>query len=101
MFSVRDRLDVSRLPAIHVDTTNLSTGNHVVLTADGRQQREALKLAASRAGLTQGGLARLLGVKRQSVDQYFRGKRPLSLEMFIRLVGLCRGSVVLHLPDAP
>jgi predicted transcriptional regulator len=84
------------------DTTGADDGpasaDFIVLTSDRGQQRVALAALAQRAGITPAALARQLGITRQAVEQYFRGRRSLTLDGLCRFVALCGGKVRLELP---
>lgn len=73
----------------------------LVLTADPRQQRQAVKTMLERAGLSIAEVARQLGVKRQSLHQYLNpsARRAISVDWLVRCAALCRCSVALQLPS--
>lgn len=72
---------------------------HVVLPDD-RQVTALIEALISRSGLSIHEVARRLGVKRESVREYHKGKRVNpSMRWFSRLCAVCGAKLVVEFPS--
>lgn len=75
---------------------------HAVILDDDRAIQRLIELLLDGAGLPSSEIARRLGIRVQSLNQYryLRRKRP-SIQWMSRLAQACGGRLILELPERP
>lgn len=74
--------------------------SRAVVLQDDKAIMHLIELLVSRAGISQREIAKRIGIKPQSLNQYmiFRRRRP-SVQWLARLAGVCGGRLVLEFPE--
>jgi hypothetical protein len=94
--------DPSLTPLPSTSSPPIQRSRLAVIVTDDKAIQSLIELVLDRSGLTQSEIARRLGIKLQSLNEYYRGRRRRpSVQWLARLIDVCGAKIYVEFPSRP